>query len=646
MLRLLKDTIFLSVLSGVISGLFFALLIGISVIALGLFEQFISDILIISLYITALCVLSGLIIGLLFALVIYLVIILFRIKPNREGLSLFYCTATLAATFFVIFELVWIEINRPMSFAQPKILFGSLIIFFLNILLALLFSIGFRSATKRIRLLSSTSNFLVKRKAISITLLFVLSILIPTLYFVLGQINRIDIDNPKQLQELASINSDIRVLLIGLDGATWDIIKPLQKEGKLPNITELTQKGSSGMLLSYPAINMPFANSASRGMRSPQVWESIATSKKPMKHGIWDFKVTLIPGIKDPLPFQSPFQLKSISTKHISSNMARKKRIWEILSNLARPSFIVGWLNTWPATHIPKGIIISDYFPLGARNSVYPLSILKEIEKFRYKAVDIERKEFDQFMNFDFNEDYKKLSSESLSYQENRIVEVFRNDYARDKSWQDLSIYLWQKYKPAFMAVRYNFPDSAQHNFWKYMEPRHFPDVKEEEVHKFGHLLHQVYIMLDFYLGEYIKTADENTIIIIISDHGFGPWIEEKLKFLPQFPGKSFHPTYSGNHRKEGIIIISGKGAKKNHRINEAAIFDITPTILWLMKLPVARDMVGRSLMDSFTDQFRKERPLSYIESYGMRKTKDRQPIISEVEKEIEERLKALGYIK
>lgn len=644
--ELWKENIYLGLYSGLIGGLFSGLVISILVVALRLLEQFISDILIISLYITALCILIGLIAGLLFALIAPLFIILIRAKWSREELSFFYATVTLTIILFMFSELLWIEINRPMSFVQPKILFGSVVAFIISIILALLLSFGFRFAKKRNRILSRPADYLTKRKAISILMLFVLSILIPFLYFVLYQIKRADIDDPEQLQKFASTNSDIRVLLIGLDGATWHIIKPLLQEGKLPYMAELIQRGSSGVLLSYPTVNMPFANSASQGMRSPQVWESIATSKKPMEHGIWDFKVTLIPGIKDPFLFQAPFSIYSIETKPISSNMARQKRIWEILSNLAHPSIIVGWLNTWPAMHIPKGIVISDYFPLGAKNCVYPPYVTEEAERFLYKADNIEGKEFGRFMNFDFNSNYKKLNPSSLAYQENSMVEFFRNDYARDKCWQHLSLYLWRKYKPSFMAVRYNFPDSAQHNFWKYMEPKHFPNVKEEEIHKFGHLLYQVYIMLDSYIGEYIKYIDENTIIMIISDHGFGPWIEEKFKFLPQFPGKAFHPTYSGNHRKDGIIIISGKGVKKNHRITEAAIFDITPTILWLTKLPAARDMVGKPLIGSFAEQFRRERPLKYIESYGIRKTNDRQPITSKVEKEIEERLKALGYIK
>jgi predicted AlkP superfamily phosphohydrolase/phosphomutase len=641
-----KTNLSLGIYSGLFCGLIFGLTLSIMVVALRLLDQFISDIFLISFYLTAISVFIGLLAGIIFALIIFLLLRLLKAKPNREKLSLIYKGVTIAFTLFIIGEVLWIEINRPMSFVQPKIFFGSIIILIISIIAAVLINLGLSFAKKHIKIYSRAANFLVKRKSISIISFIILTILLPLLYFSLCQIKRVDLKNPPEYKELLTTKSDLRVLLIGLDGATWHVMQPLLEEGKLPNIAKLMRQGSSGVLQSYPAFNMPFSNSASQGMRSPQVWESIATSKKPMEHGVWDFKATLIPGIKDPFSWQSPFLPSYLSTKPVTSNMVRQRSIWEILGSLARPSIVIGWFNTWPALPSPGATVVSSYLLYGAKNSVYPLKIEKEIKEYVYEADDFESEEFCQFMNFDYNKNYKEFDSNSIMYHENNFARIFRNDYAKDKSLLRISLYLWQKYKPSLLAVRFNQPDSAQHTLWKYMEPKYFPDVNDDGINKFGNTIYQTYILLDSYIGEFMKYADENTIIMIISDHGFGPWIEEKTKFLPIVPGKAYHPNYTGNHRRNGIIIISGKGVKSNHKIRNATIFDITPTILWLMKLPLALDMEGKPLIESFTNQSRTKLAIKYINTYGIRETKDRRPISSGAEKEIEERLKTLGYIQ
>jgi predicted AlkP superfamily phosphohydrolase/phosphomutase len=645
-LEFLKTNLALSIYYGFFCGLLFGLMLSIMVVALRLLDQFISDIFLISFYLTALCVFIGLVAGLIFALIIFPILSLRKAKPNREKLSRIYKGVIIAFTLFIIGEVLWIEINRPMSFVQAKIFFGSLIIVIASIIAAVLIDFGLSFAKRHIKIYSRAANFLVKKKGISIISFIILTILLPSLYFSLCQIKRVDVKSPSEYKELLTTKSDLRVLLIGLDGATWHVMQPLLEEGKLPNIATLMRQGSSGVLQSYPALNMPFSNSASQGMRSPQVWESIATSKKPTEHGIWDFTVTLIPGIKNPFAWQSPFLPSFLSTKPVSSNMVRQRNIWEILGSLGRPSVVVGWFNTWPAPPSPGTTVVSSYLFYGAKGSVYPLRIEKEIKEYIYTADDFENEEFYRFMNFDYNKNYREFDSDSIKYQENNFARIFRNDYAKDKSLKQISLYLWNKYKPSLLAVRFNQPDSAQHTLWKYMEPKYFPDVNDDGINKFGNTIYQTYILLDSYIGEFIKYADENTIIMILSDHGFGPWVEEETKFLPKFPGKAYHPNYTGNHRRNGIIIISGKGVKHNHKISNSTIFDITPTILWLMKLSLALDMEGQPLIESFTDQSRIKLAIKYTNTYGIRETGDRRPISSGAEKEIEERLKSLGYIQ
>src|SRR5262245_61843940 len=68
-----------------------------------------------------------------------------------------------------------------------------------------------------------------------------------------------------------------RVFIVGLDGASWNLMKPLLKQGKLPNFQKLMESGSYGPLKSFTPT------------KSPILWTSIATGKMYMKHGIGSF---------------------------------------------------------------------------------------------------------------------------------------------------------------------------------------------------------------------------------------------------------------------------------------------------------------------------------------------------------------------
>jgi len=65
-----------------------------------------------------------------------------------------------------------------------------------------------------------------------------------------------------------------RTLIIGIDGATWDIIDRLADQGRLPNLKKLAGNGVRARLRSIP----PFV--------SPVLWTTIASGKNSDKHGI------------------------------------------------------------------------------------------------------------------------------------------------------------------------------------------------------------------------------------------------------------------------------------------------------------------------------------------------------------------------
>jgi predicted AlkP superfamily phosphohydrolase/phosphomutase len=96
-------------------------------------------------------------------------------------------------------------------------------------------------------------------------------------------------------------------------------------------------------------------------------------------------------------------------------------------------------------------------------------------------------------------------------------------------------------------------------------------------------------------------------------------------------------PLQSGDHRMHGIFIAYGCNIRRG-KLKDVSIFDVCPTILAALGLPVPSDMDGRVIKEIFEDvNIRKEKEDSQRETY--------QHVFTEEEEEkIKKRLSALGY--
>jgi hypothetical protein len=107
------------------------------------------------------------------------------------------------------------------------------------------------------------------------------------------------------------------------------------------------------------------------------------------------------------------------------------------------------------------------------------------------------------------------------------------------------------------------------------------------------------------------------------------------------------HSDTSGSHYNapEGILAIWGEGIQRG-KIEDANIFDIIPTILYLMDLPVAKDMDGKILTSAIIPGLVKKKPVEYIDTYDIEQSRVSEPLISPADEEIKDKLRSLGYIQ
>jgi predicted AlkP superfamily phosphohydrolase/phosphomutase len=262
-----------------------------------------------------------------------------------------------------------------------------------------------------------------------------------------------------------------RVLVIGIDGAPYYLIKSLVDKGKLPNIANLMKDGVSGPLIS----TLP--------PESACAWVSFATGKNPGKHGILKF------AIYD--PYTGNGQV-------MNSTYVHEITIWEILSLYGK---VVGVINV-PVTYPPKkinGFMISGFdTPPSSRNFTYPPGLASELDDYE---IDVMGRGGYGFIGEDFKVD-------------NSFIKTL---YRITEKRSTITLSLMKKYSWDFLIVVFTGPDRLQHFFLTHHE-----------------IIEQYYQYLDKLISELLREVDEDTNVIIMSDHGFeeGP---TKLVYINTF---------------------------------------------------------------------------------------------------------------
>jgi arylsulfatase A-like enzyme len=122
--------------------------------------------------------------------------------------------------------------------------------------------------------------------------------------------------------------------------------------------------------------------------------------------------------------------------------------------------------------------------------------------------------------------------------------------------------------------------------------------------------------------------ADDETTIFVVSDHGFKGGTGRGIQL----------------HNVDGVLIISGRATGRGE-ITGATVYDVTPTILTYMGLPMAQDMRGKILWPAIGKEVPRDRFTTMIGTYESEDRDPGQAVQSPVDDEIKERLKSLGYL-
>jgi tetratricopeptide (TPR) repeat protein len=412
-----------------------------------------------------------------------------------------------------------------------------------------------------------------------------------------------------------------KILVIGVDGAEWAMIRPLMDEGRLPTFSRLVREGASGNLRSLkPTL-------------SPIIWTSIATGKTPEKHGISYFHV------RDP---------EHSRRFPVQSTMRQCKAVWSIVSDLGLTAGVIGWWASYPAESV-NGFVVSDdiaYHACGLSGKrvketlgkTYPATLYDQAAAKLRDPLSITKRELDGFIPLTDEEYEFSVNSE---FDFGNPLHHFMYSLATGMAYRDMGLELYKQYQPDWMGIYFEQVDSLSHIFVKYAPPK-MEGMAVEFFEKYKDVIASYYSYQDRIIADFIENIDRDTVVIVCSDHGF----KTGDKRLTETEGTSLAKAHLW-HEIEGVVIFWGPPIRKGARIEGASVMDVTPTALYLLGAPVARDMDGKVLFDAIKDDFRSEHPVRSIDTYESAAPETRAPVPDDsgVDEEVIARLEALGYI-
>jgi predicted AlkP superfamily phosphohydrolase/phosphomutase len=267
-----------------------------------------------------------------------------------------------------------------------------------------------------------------------------------------------------------------RVFVVGLDGATLDLIEPWTREGLLPNLAALMETGSYGPLTStVPPISAP-------------AWASFMTGVNPGKHGIYEFQAH-VPN--------------SYRQRLVNGADVRAPTMWRRLNDAGKHTIALNVAMTYPPEELEKAIILAGVDAPGTGSHyAHPAELVEELQR----AIG-------EYIIEPGVVEHCRRGRHDLAFQ--AIMDALERRFAavdylmRTKPWD-------------LFVVNYRATDNIQHHFWQFMDASH-PVHDATGGKAYGDSILKVYRRLDAWLGELRQRLDGDTTLIVMSDHGAGP---------------------------------------------------------------------------------------------------------------------------
>lgn len=376
-----------------------------------------------------------------------------------------------------------------------------------------------------------------------------------------------------------------RVLLVGVDGLEWNVLRPLIAQGRCPNLRALMERGSFGRLATMePTL-------------SPILWTTIATGRRPEEHGILGF----LHG----------------DQQQYTSSQRKVRAVWDVAGVHGLESSVFGWWITWPVSDV-RGVMVSgssssalseaNWKPAlmpGAPKQVHPPELEREVMAIAEKTGAL-----DEVRRLAREKVFGELPAGSLGPVEKRLIQETLWSIQADATTIAVAREELRERPADLELVYFGGPDVVGHRFWRYYEPAPFrwpaePALKEkiaspEGARALAGVIPRYYAWVDEMLGGLIEAAGPDTTVIVCSDHG----MHADFTDAP-------HPLFLTGHHLDappGIVVAAGPGIARRGGLDaflaggEAPllghVLGVTPTLLALLGIPSSNEMPGSAIVE------------------------------------------------
>jgi len=271
-----------------------------------------------------------------------------------------------------------------------------------------------------------------------------------------------------------------RLVVVGVDGATWAVMSPLLASGRLPRLAMLYRSGSAGVMRAIPPLT------------TASLWTTLATGQPPARHGI-THETMKAPG--------------RYGVRPITADRRTAPAIWTMAGARGLTVGVTGWAVTFPAEEV-NGFMVSDVLDPPAepaRAEIYPEGALGEA------ARDVEA--------FPIPEEAREPAS---------LDPDLESAFVEDLAILSRGLSLYRVYQPRLALFRVRSVGYASHRFWQYHDPSYLEvarargeAVEPERAARLAAAIPGAYAFLDGYIELLMEHLPEKATLIIVSDHGF-----------------------------------------------------------------------------------------------------------------------------
>jgi len=425
------------------------------------------------------------------------------------------------------------------------------------------------------------------------------------------------------------------VLLVGIDGLEWSVLRPLMRQGELPHLRALMERGSYG----YLATAVP--------THSPILWTSIATGKSSEQHLIQGF-------------------LDSTGAAYTSTRRAGRA-LWNIATEHGLTTSCFGWWITWPVEPI-DGVMVaassaSSMLNLNwkpallpeAPDQVHPPELTGRVMAIAGEAGSLERvRAIARASIFGPIMDEMDAMVEAGELGDTERLTILQSLWSiqSDETYRRVALDVMADHPADLTLVYFGGPDVVGHRFWRQYRPDEFAygGASEKADAMLADVIPNYYRWIDGVVGELVAAAAPDARVLVVSDHG-----------MHADPSKLERPPrqgVTGNHQDgtPGVLIAAGEGIERQGRVDaflergglttHGTIYDVAPTVLALLDVPGARDMQGRAY-DRILEgaaAASAARPLVESHDFGFRPPR-RLEMPDAMNDDFTERFQQLGYV-